>query len=79
MTTEKTALVTAGGSGMGADAARQLAADGFKVGILSSSGKGEALAQELGGIGITGSNKSVDDLKSWWTWPWIHGETLMFW
>lgn len=63
MTTEKTALVTAGGSGMGADAARQLAADGFKVGILSSSGKGEALAQELGGIGITGSNKSVDDLK----------------
>jgi len=63
MTTVKTALVTAGGSGMGADAARQLAADGFKVGILSSSGKGEALAQELGGIGITGSNKSVDDLK----------------
>jgi NAD(P)-dependent dehydrogenase (short-subunit alcohol dehydrogenase family) len=63
MTTVKTALITAGGSGMGADAARQLAADGFKVGILSSSGKGEALAQELGGIGITGSNKSVDDLK----------------
>ena len=63
MTTVKTALVTAGGSGMGADAARQLAADGFKVGILSSSGKGEALAEELGGIGVTGSNKSMDDLK----------------
>ncbi|MEE4235164.1 MAG: SDR family oxidoreductase [Anderseniella sp.] len=58
----KVALVTAGGSGMGAASARRLAADGFKVGILSSSGKGEALANELGGIGVTGSNQSVDDL-----------------
>ncbi|USG60584.1 SDR family oxidoreductase [Sneathiella marina] len=64
MTTQKSALITAGGSGMGADAARQLAADGFKVGILSSSGKGEALARELGGIGVTGSNKSGEDLKT---------------
>ncbi len=58
----KVALVMAGGSGMGAAAARRLAADGFKVGILSSSGKGEALAQTLGGIGITGSNQSTDDI-----------------
>ncbi|MBR0828708.1 SDR family oxidoreductase [Bradyrhizobium manausense] len=63
MTGEKVALVTAGGSGMGAGAARRLAADGFRVAILSSSGKGEALAQELGGLGVTGSNKSSDDLK----------------
>ena len=62
MTTEKVAIVTAGGSGMGAGAARRLAADGFRVAILSSSGKGEALAQELGGIGVTGSNQSNDDL-----------------
>lgn len=48
---------------MGAAAARRLAADGFHVAILSSSGKGEALAQELGGIGITGSNQSNDDIK----------------
>ncbi len=61
--TEKVALITAGGSGMGADAARRLAADGFKTGILSSSGKGEALARELGGVGITGSNQSTDDLQ----------------
>ena len=53
MTTEKVAIVTAGGSGMGAECARRLAADGYKVAILSSSGKGEALAQELGGIGVT--------------------------
>lgn len=63
MTVEKVAIVTAGGSGMGAAAARRLAADGFKVAILSSSGKGEALARELGGIGVTGSNQSVDDLR----------------
>ncbi|PWQ88435.1 3-oxoacyl-ACP reductase, partial [Enterococcus faecium] len=30
---------------------------------LSSSGKGESLAAELGGIGVTGSNQSVEDLK----------------
>ena len=63
MSIEKVAIITAGGSGMGAESARRLAADGFKVAILSSSGKGEALAQELGGIGITGSNQSNDDLK----------------
>lgn len=63
MAVEKIALITAGGSGMGADAARRLAADGFRVGILSSSGKGEALGEELGGFGVTGSNRSVEDLK----------------
>lgn len=62
MSSTKVAMITAGGSGMGADAARRLAADGFKVAILSSSGKGEALAEELGGVGITGSNRSVDDI-----------------
>jgi NAD(P)-dependent dehydrogenase (short-subunit alcohol dehydrogenase family) len=48
---------------MGAASARRLAADGFHVAVLSSSGKGEALAQELGGVGVTGSNQSNDDLK----------------
>lgn len=47
---------------MGAAAARRLASDGFKVAILSSSGKGEALATELGGFGVTGSNQSSEDL-----------------
>lgn len=63
MAVEKVAIITAGGSGMGAEAARRLATDGYKVAILSSSGKGEALARELGGIGVTGSNQSNDDLK----------------
>lgn len=63
MAVDKVALITAGGSGMGAAAARRLAADGFRVAVLSSSGKGEALASELGGFGVTGSNQSNDDLK----------------
>ena len=63
MAVEKVAVVSAGGSGMGADAARRLAADGFQVAILSSSGKGEALAEELGGFGVTGSNQSNQDLE----------------
>ena len=48
---------------MGAAAARRLAADGFRVAVLSSSGKGEALADELGGFGVTGSNQSTEDLQ----------------
>ena len=64
MATEKVAVITAGGSGMGAGAARKLAEDGFHVAILSSSGKGEALASELGGIGVTGSNQSNDDMQA---------------
>lgn len=62
-TGDKVAIITAGGSGMGAAAARRLAGEGYKVAILSSSGKGEALAKELGGLGVTGSNQSNDDLK----------------
>ena len=60
---EKVAIITAGGSGMGAATARELARVGFKVAILSSSGKGEMLAKQLGGIGVTGSNQSTGDLK----------------
>lgn len=61
--TPKIALITAGGSGMGAATAKRVARDGYKVAILSSSGKGEALAQDLGGFGVTGSNQSTDDLN----------------
>jgi len=62
--TQKTALIIGGGSGIGADAARHLAALGYRVGIMSSSGKGEALGKELGGIGFTGSNLNPDDLSA---------------
>ncbi len=59
---DRVAMVIAGGSGMGAAAARRLAEDCFAVAILSSSGKGEALAKELGGLGLTGSNRSSEDI-----------------
>ena len=59
----KVALITAAGSGMGAAIARRLAADGYRIAILSSSGKGETLARELGGLGVTGSNREVADLE----------------
>jgi NAD(P)-dependent dehydrogenase (short-subunit alcohol dehydrogenase family) len=48
---------------MGAAAARKLAEAGFAVAVMSSSGKGEALGRELGGLGFTGSNLKPDDLK----------------
>ena len=48
---------------MGAGAARKLAETGHEIAVLSSSGKGEALAGEFGGVGVTGSNQSNDDLK----------------
>lgn len=60
----KTALLIAAGSGMGADAACRLHADGFQVAILSSSGKGADLAEELGGVGVTGSNLDPEALQT---------------
>jgi NAD(P)-dependent dehydrogenase (short-subunit alcohol dehydrogenase family) len=47
---------------MGAAAARKLRQEGFEIAVLSSSGKGESLAREMNGIGVTGSNRSNEDL-----------------
>ena len=59
---DKVAVIIGGGSGMGAATARKLAHDGFQVAVMSTSGKGEALGKELGGIGLTGSNQSSADI-----------------
>jgi NAD(P)-dependent dehydrogenase (short-subunit alcohol dehydrogenase family) len=67
---EKVAIVTAAGSGMGAACARELASRGYAVALISSSGKAEDLAKELGGLGLTGSVTEVADLES------LVGETL---
>jgi NAD(P)-dependent dehydrogenase (short-subunit alcohol dehydrogenase family) len=57
------ALFTAAGSGIGAAAARKLADEGWQVAVLSPSGRGAALAAELGGLGVTGSNQEVGALQ----------------
>ena len=59
----KVAAFIASGTGMGADSARHLSNLGFKISIMSSSGKGEKLGKKLNGIGFTGSNLSNIDLK----------------
>jgi NAD(P)-dependent dehydrogenase (short-subunit alcohol dehydrogenase family) len=59
----RVALLMAAGSGIGAAAARRLAADGWHIAVMSSSGRGAALAESLGGLGLTGSNRDPDDLK----------------
>ncbi|MEP0940430.1 MAG: SDR family oxidoreductase [Rhizobiaceae bacterium] len=63
MTDKPVALIVGGGSGIGADAARKLSQNGYDVAVMSSSGKGEALGKELGGLGFTGSNLVVADLE----------------
>lgn len=63
MTDNKVAMIVGGGSGMGAAAARRLSENGYAVAVMSSSGKGEALGKDLGGLGFTGSNQSTDDLQ----------------
>ena len=63
MTDTKVAMIVGGGSGMGAASARKLAEHGYSVAVMSSSGKGEALGKDLGGLGFTGSNLSPDDLQ----------------
>ncbi|WP_334024779.1 SDR family oxidoreductase [Burkholderia gladioli] len=55
MSAGKVALVTAAGKGMGAAIARELAAVGYRVALMSPSGSAVELAAELGGFGIAGS------------------------
>ena len=62
MTSGRVAIVTAAGRGMGAAIARELAADGYTLALLSSSGAAEKLADELDGLGVTGSVTEPADL-----------------
>ena len=61
---DKVAIVTAAGSGMGAACAWELAGRGYAVALMSASGKAEALAKELGGLGLTGSVTEEVDLEA---------------
>jgi NAD(P)-dependent dehydrogenase (short-subunit alcohol dehydrogenase family) len=61
---EKVAVVTAAGSGMGAACARELAQRGYRVALMSPSGRAEDLAAELGGFGLAGSVTEGGELES---------------
>jgi NAD(P)-dependent dehydrogenase (short-subunit alcohol dehydrogenase family) len=67
---ERVAVVTAAGSGMGAACARELARIGYRVALMSPSGRAGELAEELGGFGLAGSVMEAGDLES------LVGETL---
>ncbi|MSP49230.1 MAG: SDR family oxidoreductase [Alphaproteobacteria bacterium] len=60
---DKVAIITAAGSGLGAGIAKELAAQGWRVAVSSSSGKGEALGKSLGGLGFTASNDDPQALE----------------
>ena len=60
---DKVAIVTAAGKGVGAAIARELAAAGYRVSLMSNSDGAIQLAPELGGIGMTGSVTEPADLE----------------
>lgn len=64
MTKAKTALVIAAGQGIGAACARTLAAQGWRVGLMSTSEACESLAREVGGFARRGSVTETADLQA---------------
>jgi NAD(P)-dependent dehydrogenase (short-subunit alcohol dehydrogenase family) len=61
---DKVAIVTAAGKGIGAAVARELAEVGYQLSLLSNAGGAVEVAQELGGIGMTGSVTEASDLAN---------------
>lgn len=57
------AIVTASGSGIGAACARELAARGYRLALMSRTRAAADLAGELGGVGVEGSVTEPDDLR----------------
>jgi NAD(P)-dependent dehydrogenase (short-subunit alcohol dehydrogenase family) len=61
--TDKVAIVTGGGRGMGAAIARELDARGYRLALMSPSDSAESLARELGGVAVRGSAAQAADLE----------------
>jgi NAD(P)-dependent dehydrogenase (short-subunit alcohol dehydrogenase family) len=61
--TQKVCLVTGGGRGIGGAVAREMAARGYKVALMSPSESCETLAAELGGVARRGVAQSDADLQ----------------
>ncbi len=64
MSAKPVAIVTAAGQGLGAACARELAARGYELVLMSPSGAASDLARELGGIGLEGSVTEPRDLAA---------------
>ena len=64
MTTNRVAIITGSGQGIGAGCAREMAKAGYKVSLMSPSERSIKLAEELGGIGCAGSVLEADDLQA---------------
>jgi len=60
----RVAIVTAAGKGIGAACARELAARGYSLALMSRSGEAADLAGELGGVGLAGSVTEEADLRA---------------
>ncbi|MDF3607652.1 SDR family NAD(P)-dependent oxidoreductase [Paracoccus sp. DMF-8] len=60
----KTCIVTGGGRGMGAAIAREMAARGYDLVLMSPSDSCEKLAAELGGAARRGVSQSAEDLRA---------------
>lgn len=57
-------LITAASKGIGASVAREFAGQGYRVALLARSNTVHALAQELGGLAVTGSITDLASLKA---------------
>ncbi len=62
--TEKVALITGGGRGMGAAVAREMSKRGYKLALMSPSESCEKLAAELGGVAYRGRAESAEDIQA---------------
>ncbi|MCP4384295.1 MAG: SDR family NAD(P)-dependent oxidoreductase, partial [Hyphomicrobiales bacterium] len=61
---DKVAIITAGGRGMGAATARRLAKDGYRLALMSPSDSAGILAAELGGVAVRGRTENAGDLEA---------------
>jgi NAD(P)-dependent dehydrogenase (short-subunit alcohol dehydrogenase family) len=62
--TQKVALITGGGRGMGEAIARELHAQGYRLALMSPSQSCENLAQELGGVASRGVAEKAEDIQA---------------
>ena len=61
---KKVAIITAAGKGMGAACAKSFAEAGYNVALMSRSNDALELAEQLDGIGMSGSVLKEEDLKA---------------